>query len=396
MLIAHLADTHLGYRQYNLDEREDDFYDAFEEAVDKILSERVSAVVHAGDFFEDSRPPIKAIYKARQQLARLRDRGVKVYAVLGDHDLPKRRAMPPHSLLSDCLTSLGLDSDYDVVRGDGREVLVAGLYHHPRKYREDLRGMVARLAELAKNYPRSVLVLHQAVDRFLPFEYELYLDELAGPFSYVALGHVHRRGSAWLYKTLVAYSGSLEITSRDEIEVWREVGKGFYIVDLSKEEAELHRVDLSTIRPQMEATVRYEGLEEGLSRIANEAKLCHKKPVVHLKVEGAKVDRRRVYEEGRRRLSPHVLTWRPEFIEVGEGAVAVEVRGPIDYRQLFKEFLGSDEASRLAYELLKILRDESRDKEDRVEEAKRLVEEWLRASSAPAGPSTLNYKRMAK
>ena len=27
--IAHLADTHLGYRQYGLQEREDDFYDSF-------------------------------------------------------------------------------------------------------------------------------------------------------------------------------------------------------------------------------------------------------------------------------------------------------------------------------------------------------------------------------
>ena len=30
MRVAHMSDTHLGYRQYNLDEREKDFYDVFE------------------------------------------------------------------------------------------------------------------------------------------------------------------------------------------------------------------------------------------------------------------------------------------------------------------------------------------------------------------------------
>ncbi|MCX8205096.1 MAG: exonuclease SbcCD subunit D [Candidatus Nezhaarchaeota archaeon] len=375
MLVAHLADTHLGYRQYNLDEREEDFYEAFREAVDVILEEHVDVVVHAGDFFEDPRPPVRALYEAKQQLARLRDQGVRVYAVLGDHDLPKRRAMPPHSLLSDHLLNLGIGVSHDVVQLKGRELLVAGLHHHPRKYKENAREEVARLAKLAESYSRSLLILHQAVDRFLPFEYELCFDELVGPFSYVALGHVHRRGSAWLRRTLIAYSGSLEITSRDEIKSWREVGKGFYIVDLSKEEASLHKVDLSCVRPQIEAAVKYEELRQGILRVAGEAKLCRKKPIVHLRIEGSRVDRRRAYEEGRA-LSPYVLTWRPEFSEEDGRPMAVEAKRSLDLKQLLREALGSDEASKLAYELFNILRDGGKDKESRVEEAKRIVEDY--------------------
>lgn len=387
MLVAHLADTHLGYRQYNLDEREEDFYEAFREAVDVILREHVDVVVHAGDFFEDSRPPVRAIYEARQQLARLRERGVRVYAVPGDHDLPKRRAMPPHLLLSDLLVNLGLRVDCDVVELDGRRVFLAGLHHHPRRYRDEMKGGIARLAKLAEGYERSVLVLHQAVDRFLPFEYELYFDELAGPFSYVALGHVHRRGLAWRGRTLVAYSGSLEITSRDEVREWREEGKGLYIVDLSGEGASVHKVDLSSVRPQVEATVKYEELRQGLLRLASEARQYRKRPVVHLRVEGAKIDRRRAYEEGRALLSPYTLVWRPEFVEEGKRPVAAEVRGPLDLRQLFREALGSEEAARLAYELFRVLRDASKDKESRVEEAKRVVEDYYeRLRSAGGGP----------
>jgi exonuclease SbcD len=38
--IAHVADTHLGFRQYNLDEREQDIYEVMDEIADKILEER--------------------------------------------------------------------------------------------------------------------------------------------------------------------------------------------------------------------------------------------------------------------------------------------------------------------------------------------------------------------
>ena len=37
MRIAHIADTHLGYRQYNIEERENDIYDAFCEAIELSL-----------------------------------------------------------------------------------------------------------------------------------------------------------------------------------------------------------------------------------------------------------------------------------------------------------------------------------------------------------------------
>ena len=40
MKFAHLADTHLGYRQFGLIEREKDFYEVFEKVIDKIIEEK--------------------------------------------------------------------------------------------------------------------------------------------------------------------------------------------------------------------------------------------------------------------------------------------------------------------------------------------------------------------
>jgi len=92
MRIAHISDTHLGYRQYNLDERENDFYEAFNEAVDKAIEERADVLIHSGDLFDSPTPPIKALFVFKNALAKI-DGRIKIYTVLGDHDMPKRRGL---------------------------------------------------------------------------------------------------------------------------------------------------------------------------------------------------------------------------------------------------------------------------------------------------------------
>jgi DNA repair exonuclease SbcCD nuclease subunit len=52
MQFAHISDTHLGARQFDCDQREQDIYDAFLEAVDHVVEERVDFVLHTGDLFE--------------------------------------------------------------------------------------------------------------------------------------------------------------------------------------------------------------------------------------------------------------------------------------------------------------------------------------------------------
>ena len=382
MLVAHISDTHLGYRQYNIDEREADFYEAFEEAVDSILREHVRVVVHTGDLFESPRPPIKALHVAKEQLSKLRDRGVKVYAILGDHDLPKRRGMPPHNLFKEHLVTLGLGVDYDVVEADGVRVFIAGVHHVPRRYRDDLKLKLSQLAHKASEHPKSILALHQAVDRFLPFEYEISFEDLPSGFTYIALGHVHRRAHAYRGRALAAYAGSIEITRRDEIAEWRREGKGFYLVDLSGDEPSIQRVDVTSIRPQVEAEVEYSRLVDGLKNLQAQLRGARKKPILHLYVRGRDVDRRRVVEAIQLHLAPYLLSWRPEVVEEGGGEDRrVEVKAGLDWLELFKEALGGDpEVASFAYELFKHLRagDEG------VEEAKRIAREfyerrWKRA-----------------
>ena len=97
MRIAHIADTHLGYRQYNIEERENDIYDAFCEAIEIALKERAEVLILAGDTFDSATPPVKALHDFKEALRKINGR-MEVLTVLGDHDMPRRRGMPPHKL----------------------------------------------------------------------------------------------------------------------------------------------------------------------------------------------------------------------------------------------------------------------------------------------------------
>ena len=52
MLISHISDLHLGHAQFNLEEREEDVYQAFNEAIDVSIREGVRLVILAGDLFQ--------------------------------------------------------------------------------------------------------------------------------------------------------------------------------------------------------------------------------------------------------------------------------------------------------------------------------------------------------
>lgn len=79
MLLAHLADIHLGYRQYGLLEREEDVYHAFGEAVEKIIQEHAESMLIAGDLLHIPRPPVRALYQAKQRIEKLKTRKIETY-----------------------------------------------------------------------------------------------------------------------------------------------------------------------------------------------------------------------------------------------------------------------------------------------------------------------------
>lgn len=97
MKLAHLADIHLGFRQYyrqtpqGINQREADVAGAFRAAVTDMAEADPDLVVIAGDLFHSVRPTNLAILHAFNQLRRLRDAlpETPVVLVAGNHDTPR-------------------------------------------------------------------------------------------------------------------------------------------------------------------------------------------------------------------------------------------------------------------------------------------------------------------
>ena len=88
---VHLADVHLGFRQYGLSERAADFTRAFDQAVDYCLRVAPDFVVIAGDVF-DSKSIEPSTYAAADiALERLARAGIPVVANEGNHERWFRR-----------------------------------------------------------------------------------------------------------------------------------------------------------------------------------------------------------------------------------------------------------------------------------------------------------------
>jgi len=372
--IAHLGDTHLGYRQYNLEEREQDIYDVLDEVADKILEEEVDIVVHSGDLFDSWRPTTQAYYVFKNFLNKL-DRKVKIFTILGDHDSPKRRGMPPHMLFDDRIEILGINgADHRVLNLNGEEVLVAGISNLSRRYREILVEELKKLDALAKKYKCSVLALHQAIDKFFPFEevFELKLDEVPRNFNYYAMGHLHARVRASHGSGELAYSGSTEIMRKNEIGGWEKHGKGFYVVDIEGGRTSVREVNIGKIRPQISRKLSYADFQSELEDLASSLKGYTKSPIVHVVVEGKQIDRQSVHQALNEALAGKVLQVRPDFIEAADKRIVELKPGSFNINEMLREYLQDKEIGGLGFELYKFLRYSD------VDEAKKIADEYFK------------------
>jgi len=371
--IAHLADTHLGYKQYNLDEREQDLYDVLDETADKVLKERVDILIHSGDLFESARPTTRAYYEFKKFLSKL-DGKIKIFTILGDHDTPKRRGMPPHMLFEDRIEILGITgADHRILRIDGEEVLIAGISHFGRRYRDLLIQELEKLDSLAAKYTTSILMLHQAIEKFFTREevFELRLDEVPRNFRYCAMGHLHTRVRASHGDGELAYSGSTEIIRRDEIVGWEKHGKGCHIIDIDDEKIQINEFNAESIRPQMQVKLHYSNFQNDLETLVNSIQKSTKLPIVHANVEGKEIDRQYVYQALTEALADKALQIRPEINEAHERQLEEIKPGSFNINQILKEYLKDETTAELGYELFKLLR------YGEVEEAKKVAEEYF-------------------
>jgi DNA repair exonuclease SbcCD nuclease subunit len=103
-----MGDAHLGrtYYPYTTDggvnQREWDFEQSFAAATDLALAQAPDLVIWLGDIFDHPRPTYRSYRVAQRGLARIRDHGIPVVVISGNHDTPRLPGTgSPYSSLAD-------------------------------------------------------------------------------------------------------------------------------------------------------------------------------------------------------------------------------------------------------------------------------------------------------
>lgn len=252
MIIAHLADVHLGYRAYSRvtpdgrNQREADVADAFARTIDAISRLRPDLVLVAGDLFHSVRPSNAAIAAAFRGFTRLAERldGSPVVIVAGDRETPRSadttsilelfREIGGVVVVTERVESLRFDALGAEVVAVPHAALAGGReLRLPTPAAAAARVLVAHGRAAGGNAEALLGVASADGGATLP----LALVEPAA-WTYVALGHhpiaVEMAPNAW-------YAGSIERTSADP---WSEVetGKGFVVFDTGTGKASFHPI----------------------------------------------------------------------------------------------------------------------------------------------------------
>lgn len=251
----HIADIHLGCRQYHNKERQRDFYLAFSSVVERYalpLEEgglpQVDFVIIPGDLFDQRNLQPITLSRATDVLSRLRDAGIPVIASEGNHDAARRHE-PGEPNWYDFLCAEGFMTYLrDTIEGGeivlepwDEEDLYGGYIDLPcgiriagtQWYGAQAHAMIPRLEQALAVLPPSpftILLFHGGLTDYVNtlsagVEYEQFL-ALRPYVQYLALGHVHKQyeRQGWLFNP-----GSTEACKMGEFFETN----GAYVVEVS-------------------------------------------------------------------------------------------------------------------------------------------------------------------
>lgn len=286
----HVSDTHLGAKEYSMDVREQDVYQAFGEALEIALDERVEFIAHSGDLFDVWSPSNKALTEFKNFARKISEKNIPFFVILGDHDRPKRVDYPAASIFDFLgITLLGEQEFQHVTRNySGEDIMIGGISNIKGLRRESLPGEYIKADREASKHKNSILLSHQAVfPYFYPQEAcEIEKSQLPSNFSYLAFGHVHDSFLTREGRTF-AYAGSTEIASSSEIRNYQKAGKGVNIVDITRGEVEINRIKLKSTRPQFNITdATPENYLQKIETLRNSQRTNDKKPLLSITITG--------------------------------------------------------------------------------------------------------------
>ncbi|RLI82541.1 metallophosphoesterase [Archaeoglobales archaeon] len=240
---VHMADIHLGNKQYGSEERQMDFAQAFLDAIKFAVEEKVDFILIAGDLFhkKTEMDPV-TLLQARKVLEIPKEEGIPVIGVEGNHDSTYFR--DSYSWM-DYLAVNGLMINLKPSFEDGKLKLEewngkSGAYYEfngIRIYGMKYYGSISeRIIEeyfaKMRSSKNTIFMAHIGVEGYVRNMYgcipSAKIHKLGRKVDYIALGHVHK---AFVEKNLVFNPGSLEACDITEIAYER----GIFVVDMEND-----------------------------------------------------------------------------------------------------------------------------------------------------------------
>jgi exonuclease SbcD len=261
MKFLHIADVHLGCTRYQLADSPRDFYEAWIDVLKRYaIDEQVDFVLMCGDFFHKRNVPPETMNYAFAGLSLLKDAGIPVVSVEGNHD--QKHSDSEYSWLRS-LADWNLLILLEPTIADGKFIYRAwseeakrGGYvdiSTARIFGSDWYGASANWAmpmlaesiqENRRNGAFHILMLHTDIEGYqthpMPALSITALKELRAVTDYVALGHTHKN---YVIDNWAFNPGSLEITSIDE---YRET-RGAYLIEV-KDDLEINATHIEDYR----------------------------------------------------------------------------------------------------------------------------------------------------
>lgn len=310
----HIADTHLGYEQYGVRERFNDFSRTFWDITDDALKRRVDFLVIAGDLFNKRAIDAQTLIHAIEGLKKLKENNIPVIAIEGNHDrsyyrdglswlqflcyqgfitllAPTMREGVPQMTPWQPQTMLGAYIDLL-----GGRVRIYGLPWQGAATVRTMEGMAQsmtaiRAEEDAEGVEYRLLMMHTGVEGIVARVQGLpsmaNFQPLHSCVDYLALGHVHKpyEFDGWMYNP-----GSTETCGAEEAQ-WED--RGYYyveidtdiperIVDPARKERVHHAEHIkSKRRPFVRHNLRVDGLTEPEALYARLEDYCRREGVLY-------------------------------------------------------------------------------------------------------------------
>jgi len=217
---AIIGDTHIGFRQYRLEERKHDFILALERAINTCKQERVDVICFVGDIFNHPRPAAEdflAVYKIISSC------DIPILSIDGNHD-------SSNNIWQLLCGMIPIHNTTKQITVAGGTLTVAGINYTNKL---DLEDTVGTLMDANKDSGIDILLMHQGLAEWVPHETAGDISALdlatmvkqAG-VKCVCLGHIHRQ-------QILTYGG-IKFISTGSTERWsitEQDNKSFTIID---------------------------------------------------------------------------------------------------------------------------------------------------------------------